>query len=103
MPEGGGFSGVVLMGRFYHEDRAMWFPYYYADVGRAQYDMLCGLLGIEVDKRGLTEIHIYSAAGYVPLEDSVGQRLRFDGIAYAAESIYHRRDIVFNVMEISAE
>jgi hypothetical protein len=65
--------------------------------------MLCGLLGIEGDERGLTEIHIYSATDHVPLEDYVGQRIRFDGIAYAAESIYHRRDIVFNVMEISAE
>jgi len=63
-PAGGDefYSGVVRMGKFYHDGRDKWLPYYYIDIGKARYDKLIAELG-EADNSGPAagnEIQVYT-------------------------------------------
>lgn len=101
-PKDGFYSGVVLEGRFYHDGRNEWITYYYADLGKAQYDILNGELGgvEDLGQSVETEIQIYSTDANIRLKDYVGQRIMFKGEFFESNTIYHRRNIVFEIKEL---
>lgn len=101
-PKDGFYSGVLLEGSFYHDGRGEWLTYYYLDVGMAQYDILNGELGGVEDLGQPTEseIQVYTTDESIRLGDHIGQRIMFKGEFFEAHTIYHRRNIVFEIKEL---
>ena len=101
-PAGGDgvYSGVVQVGQFYHDGRGEQLTYYFADIGEKQYNKLNAELG-GVESSGQeveSEIQLYSTK--INLKDFVGKKVSFTGEAFEAHTIYHQRDIVFEIKEL---
>ena len=96
------FTGVIKQAKFYHDGRGEWISYCYADVGKTQYGIIKSNtqdfqdLGQDVE----TEIQVYSAADNINLNDYIGKKVSFKGFCFAAQTVYHQRNIVFGVTEI---
>ena len=101
-PPDGFITGVVCEGEFFHDGQEEWIQYYYADIGEKQFALLEEELGGVYDsgQEVRTEIHLYSMIDSVSLKDFVGEEISFKGECFEAHTIYHRRDIVFEIKEI---
>jgi len=97
------YSAVVKEGVFYHDGRNEWFIYYFADVGRTQFEKLKNetedyeYLDQEVE----TEIHLSIKNNDINLKNYVGKKITFKGDFFASHTIYHQRSIVFMIEEIT--
>jgi hypothetical protein len=102
--EDGFFSGVVQEGKFYHDGRDAWISFYFVDVGKAQLDKLIKELGEAYYDSGeyeiKSEIHIYTTDKKINLKDNVGKKISFKGAFFEAQTMNHRRDIVFELKEM---
>ena len=96
------FNGIVREGRYYHDGQDEWFVYYFADVGEAQLESLKNGMDDYYDtgEYAKTEIQLYSTDGNITLKDYIGKEIMFGGEWFAAHTVHHRRDIVFEVKEI---
>jgi len=101
--EDGFYTGVLLEGRFYHDGHGEWIGYYYADVGRAQFDKLNNELGgvYDLGQKVETEIQLYATDESIRLGDYIGQKITFKGEFFEGNTIYHRRNIVFEIKELT--
>jgi len=97
------YSGVLTEGKFFHDGCREWIGYYCMNVGRAQYDRLNHELGgvYDLGQKVETEIQLYSAGENIILKDYIGKKITFRGEFFEGNTIYHRRNIVFEVKEIS--
>ena len=98
----GYITGIVCEGEFYHDGREEWIKYYYVDIGEEQYAKLDEELGGVYDsgQEVKTEIQIYTTIQYLNLKDFVGTEISFKGSPFEGNTIYHRRNIVFDIEEI---
>ena len=97
-----GFTGVLVEDQFYHDGREEWITFYYAKVSAAQLEKLIEALDdyYDMGEDPETEIQLYTTEKNIDLKDYIGEQIFFDGEWFAANTIYHRRNIVFEVKEI---
>ena len=99
----GFYSGVVQEGVFYHDGREIWLTYYYTDVGRTQFEKLKNETEDYeyLDQKVETEIHLSVKNNSINLKNYVGKKITFKGDFFASHTIYHQRNIVFMIEEIT--
>jgi hypothetical protein len=97
----GWFGGIVREGKYYHDGQEEWVTFYYADVGISQLETLKNQLDdyYNSGETKETEIQIYTMNG-INLKDFADKQISFKGEFFAAHTIHHRRDIVFEIKEI---
>lgn len=94
--------GIVEESIFYHDGRDEWISYYYIQLSPKQYyfyyDMIDGITP-EPSLDAYCEVQVTGYDKY-DLSEYLGQEIVFIGSAFEGNTVYHRRHIVIQIMEI---